>query len=131
MGLTLQFIPFGEVTNLSSEKRIQRILDSVRDNKIVLLEGRLDKKEEASLIEKTMESIDDQFKGIELSVVYPETKNDPWYGVLKRTMLTMLLGNRLGFTIVGPASIVKEIKRNPGKIELLTKESRKKRNGGK
>ena len=32
----------------------------------------------------------------------------------------LLLGNRQGLTIIGPATIIKEIKKNPNKIELLT-----------
>jgi hypothetical protein len=45
-------------------------------------------------------------------------------------MAKLLLGNREGVTIIGPASIVKEIKRDPNKVELLTnyipKKSRRK-----
>jgi len=34
--------------------------------------------------------------------------------------INLLLGDRNGITIIGPASIVKEIKKDPNKIELLT-----------
>ena len=34
----------------------------------------------------------------------------------------MMLGDRQGLTIIGPATIVSEIKKNPDKIELYTKE---------
>ena len=30
-----------------------------------------------------------------------------------------MLGNRIGFTIIGPATIVREIKQDPGKIQLF------------
>ena len=39
----------------------------------------------------------------------------------------MLLGNRQGLTIIGPASIVKEIKQDPDKIQLLTKDVRRRK----
>jgi hypothetical protein len=38
-----------------------------------------------------------------------------------------LLGNRLGMTVIGPASLVKSIKRDPNKIELFMEERRKRR----
>ncbi len=124
--VTLQFIPYNEIAHLPSDKRISKVLSGVKDNKIVLLEGRLKKHEETALIAKTMEAINDDFSGIEVSVVYPDAKKEPWYGKVKRTALSLLLGNRLGFTVIGPASVVKEIKRNPDKIELYTTDKRKK-----
>ena len=41
----------------------------------------------------------------------------------------MLLGDRQGMTIIGPANVVKKIEQNPNKIELFTKETRKRKNG--
>jgi len=38
-------------------------------------------------------------------------------------MVNMLLGDRQGFTIIGPATIVKEIKNDPDKIELMMQDS--------
>jgi len=32
----------------------------------------------------------------------------------------LLLGNRSGLTIIGPANVVKEIKQDPDKIQLFT-----------
>ena len=120
--LAFQFIPYSEIEKQSSQRRIQRILNVVKDNKIAVLEGRLKKEEEAELIEKTMESIDEDFKGIELAVSIPKKKNEElWHEKAKRVMINYLLGDRTGFTIVGPASIIKEIKKNPDKIELFTK----------
>ncbi len=34
----------------------------------------------------------------------------------------MVLGDRQGMTIIGPANVVKEIKQDPDKIQLFTKE---------
>lgn len=125
--LTLQFIPYNDIAALPSAKRIQKLLEVVKQEKIILLEGRLTKEEEAELIKKTMEEIDQKFTGIELSVVYPESKQDRLLQKLRQTVLKLLLGNREGFTIIGPASIVQEIKRDPDKIQLLTREDRKKK----
>ncbi len=125
--LTLQFMAYSEIEHLNSDDRIKRILEVVKENKIVLLEGRLSREEEANLIQATMQQISNKFKGIELGVFENEKGDDVFINKLKKNFVKMLLGNRNGMTIIGPASIVKEIKKNPNKIELLTKESNKKR----
>lgn len=125
--LTLQFIPYVEIEHLPSEKRIAKLLNVVKENKIVVLEGRLKKEEEADLIKQTMECIDEEFKGIELSVIFPEMRNKLTFENMKKMAISLLLGNRTGITIIGPASIVKEIKKDPNKIELLTQPLRYKK----
>ncbi len=121
MSLTLQFIPYAEIEGLSSLGRIRKILNATKEKKIVLLEGRLKKEEETELIKTTMEEINEEFKGIEIAVIYPEQKNLDFFRRIKSQFINMLLGDRQGLTIVGPASVVKEIKKDPNKIQLLTK----------
>ncbi|MBU0980893.1 MAG: DUF2073 domain-containing protein [Nanoarchaeota archaeon] len=123
--LTLQFIPYAEIQGLSSGRRTKKLLDAAKQNKIVLLQGRLTKQEEADLIQKTMEQIDDKFKGIELSVIAPGNMDGAWHEKVKQQLLSLLMGDREGFTIIGPATIVKEIRKDPHKIQLLMKDKRK------
>lgn len=118
--LTLQFIPYHEIEDLSSEDRINKILDIAKQNSIVLIEGRLSKGEEKDLISQTMSQIDDDFKGIELAVIYPTNKNLTFGKKLKIGIVELLMRDRQGLTIIGPATIVKEIKKDPDKIQLLT-----------
>ena len=120
MSLTLQFVPYAEIEHLKSADRIHKLLDIAKKDKIVLLEGRLTAEEEGALIKATMESITKKFKGIELSVVYPDQGNNELFAKLKSLLVNLLLGNRSGLTIIGPANIVKEIKQDPDKIQLLT-----------
>ncbi|MCK5283783.1 MAG: DUF2073 domain-containing protein [Nanoarchaeota archaeon] len=121
--LTLRFVPYHEIEYLTSARRIHKLLDIVKENKIVLLEGRLKKEEETDLIEITMEKIDEKFKGIELAVINPDRKdNNNVLRKMKSGFMNMMLGDRQGLTIIGPATIVSEIKKNPDKIELYTKE---------
>ncbi len=117
--LTLQFVPYAEIASLNSIKRIQKLLKIVKNDKILLLEGRLRSHEEAELIRKTMEEIDEKFKGIELSVINPDGRDAAFFQKIRAALVSVLLGNRVGFTIIGPATIVKEIKQDPGKIQLL------------
>ena len=124
--VTFKFVPYYEIEGLSSAKRVNKLLKIVKEDKIVIMEGRLRKQEEADLIEITMEEISPKFKGIELSVIYPDKdKQDP-FQKLRGVMANALLGDRQGLTIVGPASVVKKIENNPDKIELFTRESKTK-----
>ena len=118
--LTLQFVPYNEIENLSSANRVKKLLNIVKENKIVLLEGRLRKQEEGELIKSTMEQISDSFKGIELGVMHPEKKDMPFFNKLKKNIVQFILGDRQGLTIIGPATIIKEIKQDPDKIQLFT-----------
>ncbi|MBI4151998.1 DUF2073 domain-containing protein, partial [Candidatus Woesearchaeota archaeon] len=81
------------------------------------------KEEEADLIEITMEEIGSKFRGIELSVIYPDKTKLDAMQKLRSVFANMLLGDRQGLTIIGPASVVKRIEKDPDKIELFTKET--------
>jgi hypothetical protein len=118
--LTFQYVPFNEIENLSSERRITKILGIVKRNKIVLMQGRLKPFEETSLIERTMQEVTKEFKGIELCTIYPNNEKHKTSAQIKQMLVKMVMGDRDGLTIIGPATIIKEIKRNPDKIELLT-----------
>jgi hypothetical protein len=121
--VTFQFIPYHDMENLGSAKRVNKLLNIVKEDKIVLMEGRLKKEEEADLIEITMEEITPKFRGIELSVIYPDKEKQDTMQKLKGAFANVLLGDRQGMTIIGPASIVKKIEKNPDKIELFTKDN--------
>jgi len=126
--VTLQVVPYSEIADMTSVGRIRKLLNIAKENKIVLLQGRLKKEEEAELIKATMEEINKDFKGIELSVIYPNIgKDTPWFSKFKEGLINSILGDRTGLTIIGPANVVKSIKKDPKKIELLTKEVKKKR----
>ena len=122
-------MPYSEIEGLSSVGRIRKLLNIAKENKIILLQGRLKKEEETELIKATMEEINKDFKGIELAVIDPNKSEGP--KGFRNAVFGMLLGDRQGMTIIGPASIVKEIKKDPNKIELLTQEAKTKKKRGK
>jgi hypothetical protein len=74
-----------------------------------------------------MEEISSKFKGIELAVIDPEQKDAGFLKGMKSGILNIMLGDRQGFTVIGPATIIKEIKKDPNKIELFTKETKSKK----
>mgnify|MGYP006287081545 CR=1 FL=1 len=120
--ITLQIVPYSEIDGLSSVGRIRKLLNIAKENKIVLLQGRLKKEEEKEMIKATMEEINNDFTGIELATIDPSEA-----GGFKRFIADVLLGNRQGMTIIGPASVVKEIKKDPSKIELYTQNKKRKK----
>ncbi|MFH1607828.1 MAG: DUF2073 domain-containing protein [archaeon] len=120
-GFSIQFLPYSEIRDLESDLRLRKILGIVLGNNILILQGRLLPEEETRLIGDTMAMIGHvkNFKGIELAVI-SGNNNMGFIGRMKKGLANALAGGDLGaVTIIGPATIVKEIKRNPKKIELL------------
>lgn len=120
-GFSIQFMPYSEIRGLNSTARIKKILDIILGSNILILQGKLHPEEETRLIGDTMAMIGHvkDFKGIELAVV-GSGEREGFFGKMRSGIVNALSGGDLGaITIIGPATIVKEIKRNPKKIELL------------
>ncbi|MBU2562339.1 MAG: DUF2073 domain-containing protein [Nanoarchaeota archaeon] len=120
-GFAIQFLPYSEIRDLDSNQRIKKILSIVLGNNILILQGKLHPNEEARLIGDTMAMMGyvKNFRGIELAVISGNGEEGLFRKVTKG-LANALSGGDLGaITIIGPATIVKEIKRNPKKIELL------------
>ena len=120
-GLTIQFVPYTEIERLHSGDRIRKLLNLVLGNRIIILQGKLWPEEETRLIEDTMVMVGHVkgFKGIELAVISGDGEGGV-YTRFKQGLASMLTGGNVNaVTIIGPATIVKEMKRNPKKIELL------------
>ena len=59
------------------------------------------------------------FKGIELAVVEPNGDEAGFFLRMRRGIARGLIGESNALTVIGPASIVKEIKKDPSKIEVF------------
>ena len=120
-GFSIQFLPYSEIQHLNSTERIKKILNIVLGNNILILQGKLKSEEEARLIGDTMAMIGHVkgFKGIELAVIGGNGEEGFMERLRKGIVKALVRGDLGSITIIGPATIVKEIKRNPKKIELL------------
>jgi hypothetical protein len=121
-GLSIHVIPFSEVQELSIGERVKKILNLVLGNKIVILHGRLRPEEQARLIEDTMALVDHvkNFKGIELAVIEPNMRDASIISKMRQGIAKRVAGSdSSALTVIGPASIIKEIKKDPKKIEVL------------
>ncbi len=122
-GFSIQFLPYSEIRGLDSNHRIRKILNIILGNNILILQGRLEPEEETRLIGDTMAIIGHvkSFKGVELAVI-SGNNNEGLLGKFRKNLVSAIAGGDIGaVTIIGPATIIKEIKRNPKKIELLLK----------
>ncbi len=120
-GFAIQFLPYSEIKYLNSTQRIRKILDIVLASSILIVQGRLTPEEELRLTEDTMAMVGHvkSFKGIEIAVISPNEKKSTMERI-KYNLATRLSGADLSsVTIIGPVSVIKEIKRDPKKIELL------------
>ena len=120
-GLTLQFMPYSEIAKLESVERIKKLLKIILDNKVIILQGRLKAEEETRLIEDTMIMIGNikGFKGVELAVISNEEEEKGFLGKFRLNLAKLLVGQQDAITIIGPASIVKEMKKDPRKLEVM------------
>ena len=119
-GFSIQFLPYSETRELDSDERIKKILGIILSNNILILQGRLTSNEEARLIGDTMAMIGHikSFRGIELAVI--GNSQETIFGKVTKGIANAIAGGDFSaITIIGPATIVKEMKRNPKKIELL------------
>tara|TARA_Y100000310_G_C20575444_1_gene760169 strand:- start:505 stop:921 length:417 start_codon:yes stop_codon:yes gene_type:complete len=120
-GLTLHFMPYSEIAGISSVERIKKLLRIVLDNKVVILQGKLRPEEETRLIEDTMIMVGNLkgFKGVELAVIDQDKGDLGIMGKMKFGLAKALTGQQNALTIIGPATIVKEMKKDPKKLEVM------------
>src|SRR5271157_3470374 len=120
-GFSIQFLPYSEIRGLNGDERIKKILGIILGNNILILQGRLTPNEETRLIGDTMAMVGHvkTFKGIELAVISGNGNGGVFSRMTKGIANALAGGDFSAITIIGPATIVKEIKKNPKKIELF------------
>ena len=119
--LTIHFMPFSEISSLETLERIKKVMGHVLQGKIIILQGRLKPEEEARLIENSMTLIGNikGFQGIEIATLSGENEHPGLFNKIRHNIARILIGDQDAMTIIGPASVVKEMQRDPKKVELL------------
>ena len=113
--LRIKFVPYERL----KEEKFKKILKDLAGNTIILVDAKLDAKEEAALIAETMRNVSDKFTGIELSSIEINTnENNGHYQRFKSALIQRIIGKKRGMTVLGPAKIVQKIKRNPEELLL-------------
>ena len=114
-------MPYSEIASLDSVERIKKLLRIILDNKVVILQGKLTPEEETRLIEDTMIMVGNikGFKGVELAVISQDSGTLGFMSKMKFGLAKALTGQQNAMTIIGPATIVKEMKKDPKKLEVM------------
>lgn len=121
--ISLNFVSFESFNKNNTGDSIDNILKMAKKGNIVVIEGRLSPVHESILIEATMEKIDKKFTGIEIASVNKngDIESQPLINRIQEYLFNKLYGRKRGFTIVGPANLVKKIKKDPDNIILNLK----------
>jgi len=119
--LTIHFMPYSEIVHEDAIGRIKKIMGLVLQQKIIILQGKLLPDEETRLIENSMTLIGNikDFQGIEIAAISGDSDNRGLFEKVRRNIAKILVGEQDAITIIGPATVVKDITRNPKKIELM------------
>lgn len=119
--LTIHFMPYSEIAHEDAVGRIKKIMGIVLKGKIIILQGRLKSEEEVKLIENSMMLIGnvEGFQGIEIASLSGENENRSMFEGVRRNIAKILVGEQDAITVIGPASVVGEMKKDPKKVELM------------
>lgn len=131
--IKMDFISSASLSEKDPEKRINFILNKIKDGSILVIDGVLKPEEEMNLIRETMRRVDEGFPGIEVCSLkkpgnfltnlvdkFMDRKEDI------QKIFGTLTGNpsistnlRTGMTFIGPAKVIKKIKKNPDSFSVL------------
>jgi hypothetical protein len=131
--IKMDFISSAMLNGKTGKKKINFILGKVKDGSILVMNGVLKPDEEMDLIKETMRRVDDGFPGIEICSIKKQAKGWKqffdvlsergekvqdyiWRSITGKSIKTDL---RTGLTLVGPAKIIKGIKKNPDSFSVL------------
>ncbi len=129
MKLKMDFISSATLNGKSEKNKINYILKKVKKGSVLVLDGVMKPAEEMNLIRETMRRVDDGFPGIEVCSLRKEMKGLKliferlsdgkekfWNWVTHGPSKTDL---KTGMTLIGPAKIIKKIKKNPNSFSVL------------
>lgn len=105
--LTFKFVPYESIKDNPSKA----IVNLVRKGNVVVIDTKLKAEDEAKIIQDTMKIISEDFKGIEISSLDFE-KETGFARKLKEFVSEKFFGKKPGFTVIGPSSIIKNIKKH-------------------
>ena len=110
-------MPYSEIAYLNSIERIKKILGLVLENRLIILQGRLKPDEETKLIENTMTLIGNikGFQGVEISTL-SGVKDISLFDRVRHNIARILVGEQDAMTLIGTATAVKEIRKDPKKM---------------
>ncbi|MBU0898730.1 MAG: DUF2073 domain-containing protein [Nanoarchaeota archaeon] len=117
MKLKIKLLPYENL----KKYEFNSLFKDLKDDTIILVDAKLKSEEEAQLIKETMKKVSEKFSGIELSSLELSSENNiNLFGKLKKSFVEMLIGKKRGLTLIGPAKIIRKIRKNPEHLMLYT-----------
>lgn len=118
--LGIEFVSTKILNGMDNNEATEYLLKVIKRGDMVVLDEKLHPEQERELFKRTMELIDDDFTGIEISSIGDSETS--W----KNSIIKLLGGKTTGLTVIGSAKIIKKIKNEKDKINLLANISKKK-----
>ncbi|PKM92436.1 MAG: hypothetical protein CVU81_00485 [Euryarchaeota archaeon HGW-Euryarchaeota-1] len=112
------FLPMSKLDDKADVDIFKKIISEVRQGNLVLIEKNISPLFEGQLIKETMKSVDDNFEGIEFVRLDLSEKKSGFLDFIRTSLSKFLVGER-ALTLIGPSSIIKNIKRNPNAISMF------------
>jgi len=115
--LGIEFVSTKILSEMENDKATDYLLKVIKKGDMIVLDEKLPPAQEKELFRKTMEIVDNKFTGIEISSI--GESNESW----KNSIIKLLGGKTTGLTVIGSAKVIKKIKNEKDKINLLAKMS--------
>ncbi|GIU70211.1 MAG: hypothetical protein KatS3mg002_1447 [Candidatus Woesearchaeota archaeon] len=115
--LKIRYISQANLNNLNTQAKINLLLHHIRNNDIIITEGRLKSKDEAELIRRTMTELHNNFEifnGIEIASIQNKIPEKKAFNKI----FNIFNNEPKGITIIGPASIISEMRQEQEYVEL-------------
>jgi hypothetical protein len=114
LNIKIKLVPY---ETLREEKFVD-VLKKIKEDTILLIDAKLDPDEELHLIKDTMQNVNERFSGIELGSLELTSEKNGNFTRIRNALIEKIIGKKRGPTIVGPASIIHKIKKNPKELML-------------
>ncbi len=119
-GVTIEFLAKDKLGGDSFEDKLDSVLEKVKDNYVLVLEEGWTPEEKRSLIQASMEQIDDDFPGVEfLGLDSGNSRFDRAKEVFYNRVLDKEY--REGLTIVGNSRVMEKVKEERDTVSFLAK----------
>ncbi|MAF89553.1 MAG: hypothetical protein CL963_03550 [Euryarchaeota archaeon] len=115
--LKIDFISMSKLKGDTIDEKIDVILEKVKLGHVVILDEALSPDEEAHLVTETMEGINEEFSGIEFCSL-PRKGGKARVFFARTAKLFGIEISSPGVTLVGPSTIISDIKRDLGAFHV-------------
>lgn len=117
-GIPIEFLGSSQVGDKEFSELLEMVLEKVKEGKILILDNSLDPEKKKVLIQKSMESVDDDFPGIEFTSLetgdFIDRAVNKVYSFLGRE-------RRRGLTIIGNSEVMEKVQEDKESVSFIAK----------